>query len=182
MDKQTDKRMAPEQNSRNQDLQDSQHDRERLIPDEATIDLPEVRDIPGQEHIHVLPLGELADTTISSDDEEGVGLFEEDEEDEIMITMGTENDIPKEERVALENQDNLNVTSDDDSRLLGALPDNEDFEGDDLNENADNTGRDLDVPGSEDDDASENIGEEDEENNQYSLGSDRNDEMTEGTP
>jgi hypothetical protein len=32
---------------------------------------------------------------------------------------------------------------------------------------------DLDIPGSELDDANENIGEEDEENNYYSLGSDR---------
>lgn len=35
------------------------------------------------------------------------------------------------------------------------------------------TGDDLDVPGSEDDDANEDIGEEDEENNYYSLGGDR---------
>ena len=31
------------------------------------------------------------------------------------------------------------------------------------------SGNDLDVPGSEDDDANEEIGEEDEENNSYSL-------------
>ena len=34
------------------------------------------------------------------------------------------------------------------------------------------TGDDLDVPGSEDDDSNEEIGEEDEENNYYSLGGD----------
>ncbi len=39
---------------------------------------------------------------------------------------------------------------------------------------------DLDVPGSEDDDANEEIGEEDEENNYYSLGGDAHDNLEEG--
>ena len=39
--------------------------------DKNTIDLPEVTDIPGQEHIRPPRLGELADTTASSADEEG---------------------------------------------------------------------------------------------------------------
>ena len=34
------------------------------------INLPDAEDIPGQEHITPAPLGELADTTASSDDEE----------------------------------------------------------------------------------------------------------------
>jgi hypothetical protein len=42
------------------------------------------------------------------------------------------------------------------------------------------TGNELDVPGSEDDDASEQIGSEDEENNSYSLGSDRHSDLDEG--
>ncbi len=41
------------------------------------------------------------------------------------------------------------------------------------------TGDDLDVPGSEDDDANEDIGEEDEENNYYSLGGDAHDDLEE---
>jgi len=52
------------------DLPDSPRDEERLKPDEAILDLPEVKDIPGQEHITVPPLGELGDVTASSDDEE----------------------------------------------------------------------------------------------------------------
>jgi hypothetical protein len=47
--------------------------------------------------------------------------------------------------------------------------DKTDDEGEILNEGSDRSGRDLDVPGSEDDDADEKIGEEDEENNSYSL-------------
>jgi hypothetical protein len=42
------------------------------------------------------------------------------------------------------------------------------------------TGNELDVPGSEDDDAQEEIGSEDEENNSYSLGSDRHSDLDEG--
>jgi hypothetical protein len=64
------------------DLTDPQRDQDRLKPEEATIDLPDVKDIPGQEFVHAPPLGMLADTTISSADEEGEGLFEDDEEDE----------------------------------------------------------------------------------------------------
>jgi hypothetical protein len=61
----------------NADLPDSPHDAERLKGEEATIDLPEVKDIPGQEFVHTAPMGMLSDTTISSDDEEGKGLFDE---------------------------------------------------------------------------------------------------------
>jgi len=52
------------------DIQDSKSDEERLKPEVTTIELPDVKDIPGQEHVHPPSLGELADTTISSDDEE----------------------------------------------------------------------------------------------------------------
>ena len=61
--------------SNNDDLKDSPQDEQKMLPEETTIDMPEVRDIPGQEHIHVAPLGELADTTISSDDEEAEKLL-----------------------------------------------------------------------------------------------------------
>jgi hypothetical protein len=168
------------------DLTDPQRDQDRLRPDETTIDLPEVRDIPGQEHIHVAPLGELADTTISSDDEEGVGLLdglnEEDEEPE--ITMGNDADISADERETLKRGEDYMPTRDEDN-LQRASMDSTDFEGDPLNEESfgtERSGSGLDTGGIEEDDDMENIGEEDEENNQYSLGSDRNDATTEGTP
>ncbi len=41
------------------------------------------------------------------------------------------------------------------------------------------TGDDLDIPGSELDDADEEIGEEDEENNYYSLGGDNHEDLEE---
>ncbi len=57
------------------DLPDSEQDEQRMQPEEVTINLPDVSDIPGQENIRPMPLGELADTTASSDDEEGVRVF-----------------------------------------------------------------------------------------------------------
>lgn len=171
--------------ARNQDLQDSPRDTEKLRPDETTIDLPEVKDIPGQEHIHVPPLGELADTTISSDDEEGVGILDDlNDEDDTSIRMGTSADVTRQDRTILETADNYRATPDED-QLRKASMDTTDFEGDRLNEGGfgdEQTGADLDVPNSEQDDANENIGEEDEENNSYSLGSDNNDQGVEGRP
>ena len=57
------------------ELPDSPQDAERLKPETATIQLPYVKNIPGQELIHPAPLGEIADTTTVPDDEEGVGIF-----------------------------------------------------------------------------------------------------------
>jgi hypothetical protein len=65
------------------DLPDSEKDKQKLRPDEAILDLPDVKDIPGQEHVHVPDLKEMADTTISSDDEEGVGLFNDENNDDL---------------------------------------------------------------------------------------------------
>ena len=155
------------------DLQDSERDKERLKPDEATIDLPDVKDIPGQEFVHPPELGEMADTTISSDDEEGVGIFE-DSEDDKDIMMNTEADITAEDKSILQQTDER-MPTDDEKRLRRASLDNTDNEGDPLNERSmDNarTGSDLDTSGVEEDDRNEFIGEEDEENNTYSLGGD----------
>jgi hypothetical protein len=83
--------------AQNADLPDSPHDTERLQPEETTLDLPEVKDIPGQEFVHTAPLGMLADTTISSADEEGEGLFNDDAaanpDDEVI--PGVEGDTTK---------------------------------------------------------------------------------------
>ena len=59
------------------DLPDNENDSKKLEAEETYIDLPDVKDIPGQEFVHAPPLGELSDTTISSDDEEGAGVFED---------------------------------------------------------------------------------------------------------
>lgn len=69
---------APGKVNLEEDIHDSPRDEQRLQPDVVTMDLPDVSDIPGQENVHVPPLGELADTTISSDDEEGKNVFNDE--------------------------------------------------------------------------------------------------------
>jgi hypothetical protein len=80
---------------RNGDLPDSPHDAERLKGEETIIELPDVEDIPGQEFVHVAPLGELADTTISSADEEGEGLFNDNVDNDDEFIPGTESDTSR---------------------------------------------------------------------------------------
>ncbi len=166
------------------DLPDSPHDEERMKPEEVILDLPDVADIPGQEHVFAPALGELADTTISSDDEEGVGLFDDEDDDDSAIFMGTDADVTGSELSMLQNTDEETPTTDN-IRLREAGLDTMDFEGEMLNEGSlgtDVSGADLDISGADADDAAEAIGEEDEENNAYSLGSDSNDNITGGTP
>jgi hypothetical protein len=64
------------------DLQESEDDKKHLEPDESTLDLPDVGDIPGQENIRIPRMKEYQDITASSADEEGDELFEDDLLDE----------------------------------------------------------------------------------------------------
>lgn len=160
-----------------QDIQDSPHDQELIQPEVVTIDLPDISDIPGQEHVVPPTLGELADTTISSKDEEGSDIFDEqNEEKDLGLVMGNEADISSSERKDLQKSSDTTLTTDE-NNLQSAALDNTDNEGTSLNEKgfgADLTGKDLDVPGVDEDDASEDIGEEDEENNSYSIDDNEN--------
>jgi hypothetical protein len=79
-------------------------------------------------------------------------------EDEINMVQGTEADVTAEDIEILDSTDNINQTSKLDS----------------TEENID-----LDIPGSELDDRDEELGEEDEENNYYSLGGDRHEDLEE---
>lgn len=146
------------------DLPETERDKKLLQPDKATLDLPEVKDIPGQEHIRPLPAGEMADTTLSSADEEAQELLDNDED----ILMDKASNVTASERDLLQKSTESMSAADDDQLNYAAL-DSTDEDGELLNEKTDNSGRDLDVPGSEADDANEKIGEEDEENNSYSL-------------
>jgi hypothetical protein len=153
------------------DLPDSREDSKKLQPEETTIDLPDVKDIPGQEFVHAPPLGELGDTTISSDDEEGTRIFDEETDD---LLEDADSNVSATEKRTLENADF--IPSSDEISLRRATMDNVDFQGEKLNERSfgeDRSGRDLDIPGSELDDRNEGMGEEDEENNAYSLNNDR---------
>ena len=115
----------------NGDLTDSEKDTQKLQPEETILDLPEVKDIPGQENIKVPNFTEMADTTISSDDEEGLGIFEDDNgddassqrigsatvisEDDLMIKdedLDAELDEEEDEDNFDEDDDDLNITDD----------------------------------------------------------------------
>ena len=149
------------------DLPDSPDDVRHLQPDEGVFEMPDVKDIPGQEHVRPMPLGELADTTISSADEEGKGLFGEQE------PIDPETDVTPEERELLR-QTSVSMATPDDVQLQRAQLDKKDDDGEPLNEKIDQSGTDLDVPGTDEDDSTE----DDEENSQYSLNDDKEDPIT----
>lgn len=144
--------------------------------DKNTIDLPEVSDIPGQEHVRAPRLGELADSTASSADEEGDDILEDADGDDD-LHLGGRSNVSKEERTMLGSIDRRRDDSEDESLRTGLL-DSTDEDGTPLNEksfgnerNDDLSADDLDVPEEND----EMTGEEDEENEDYSL-SDNNDD------
>lgn len=175
-------RNTTESPARSGDIQDPARDRTRLKPDETTIDLPEVKDIPGQEFIHAPNLGMLADTTASSADEEADDLLDDDED--LDMEMDTRANVTRDEKIALANADEMLPTQDD-NNLIRASMDSTDFEGTPLNERSfgqERSGSDLDIQSNNDERTNERTGGGDEENKHYSLGSADNDNVTEGTP
>ncbi len=92
-------------------------------------------------------------------------------QDEKNTPMDEEANISPVEKEILDGAFENNAYSDDEQQLKGAELDNTDEDGTPLNEKSmreDLTGEDLDIPGAEDDDENEGLGEEDEENNSYS--------------
>lgn len=131
------------------------------------------KDLPG--YPHYSPLEDIAEPgnnngIISIDAEKASPTNERENED---IVMGTEADVTEEDRLILDIIDDGRSIND-----VKDLLDNTDEDGDELSE--DNSINGLDVPGSELDDADEDVGSEDEENNYYSLGSDNNDSLEQG--
>lgn len=149
------------------DLPDSEKDKKHLKSEEFEMEMPDVKDIPGQENIHVPTQGELADTTISSSDEEGEGILDDVNEDEEVPNQLNAN-VTKDERKVLDDAAEK-VDTTDQENLDSAQLDEYDEDGELLNERTGLSGKDLDVPGSEIDNDNEDIGEEDEENNPYSV-------------
>lgn len=154
---------------------DSGEDKARMKREITEINLPGVEDIPGQENIKPAPLGDLADVTASSADEEGDDIFNDDL-DEAINSDPDSNVSPQEKR-------GLHIAANDmpgdDENLRDAALDNTDEDGTPLNEGSFDKNispNDLDIPGAKQDDASEAIGAEDEENNAYSLGGDDNED------
>ncbi len=157
------KKIAPVKNSPvNKDL--TTGERKDII----LMDMPEVKDIPGQENIRPPHIREMMDITISSADEEGEGLLDDlNKEDDDDILTGEDSNVSAAEETLLAQADRP-VTEEAKDRKKLSL-DKTDGE-DSLNEESDpgDMGSDLDIPGTELDDKDEELGEEDEENNSYS--------------
>lgn len=103
--------------------------------------------------------------------------------DDLGIVMGTEADVTRDDLLAL-GDPNRDLDVDEDEEIFSegsgsAFAATEetvsDFDSRDLRDELQRVGDDLDIPGEELDDANEALGEEDEENNYYSLGGDRQD-------
>jgi hypothetical protein len=137
-----------------------------------TINMPEVKDIPGQEHVRPPRMREMEDTTAASDSEEGKGILDDLNRDDEDIITDDKTNVSRTEKELLAKADrpidketkNVNATRLDKT-------DGEDA----LNESSNtwDMGEDLDVPGAELDDENEELGEEDEENNPYSKPEDQ---------
>jgi len=139
------------------DIQDSPEDQAKLRPEETTLDLPELKDIPGAsrtlKNASLLP----GDTTISSADEEGDDLLGDDDDDE----FSDENNMRDDSNVtAIEKKllrDSLDPSYDTDLPVHSISLDRKDNEGVQLNE----SGMDRDLFGEDLDDSL--VKEEDEE-------------------
>ncbi len=172
--------MKNENKSKNERLSeqiDTPHDREEMKQEVIDVKIPDVNEIPGQENFVPAPLGDLADTTISSSDEEGDQLFDDDIDEDIKNNPNS--NVSRTEKEDLRKA--ANDMPGDDENLREAALDNTDNDGTPLNEGSfkkNISATDLDIPGATLDDADEAIGEEDEENNDYSMGAD-NDEIPE---
>ena len=134
---------------------------------EIIIDMPEVKDIPGQEHVKPPRFESMIDTTNSSAGEEGEGLLDDLNSEESDEITDSSTNISRSEKKLLKQTDRpITEETKDLQKLALDKTDGEDR----LNEESDplDLGEDLDIPGSELDDDDEKIGEEDEENNKYS--------------
>ncbi|MEJ0082456.1 MAG: hypothetical protein WDM78_16230 [Puia sp.] len=138
------------------DIQDSPEDQEKLKPEEVTLDLPELKDIPGAgrsgKNASLLP----GDTTISSADEEADDLLEDDEDDlREENNMRDDTNVSRGEKKIL--RDSLDPSYDTDLPVHSISLDRKDNEGVLLNE----SGLDRDLFGEDLDDGL--VQEEDEE-------------------
>ena len=128
------------------DIQDSPEDQAKLKPEQTTLDLPELKDIPGAsrklKNASLLP----GDTTISSADEEADDLLDDDD-DELTDenNMQDESDVSSTEKKIL--RDGLDPSYDTDLPVHSISLDRKDNDGVLLNESAmdrDLFGEDLD--------------------------------------
>lgn len=153
---------------------DSAKDKAAMKQEPAEINLPDVEDIPGQENFIPIVRDLNENTTITSADEEGDSILENHDDDVINENSGS--NVTEMEKQDLQKASN-NLGGDDRALRRAALQ-STDEDGTPLNEGSFDKNispDDLDVPGAALNDENEKIGEEDEENNEYSLGGDKHD-------
>lgn len=151
------------------DLKDVKKDQQKMQPEYTTIDMPEVKDIPGQENVIPPQFLEMQDVTISSADEEGEGILDDLNTDNQSLVINS-SDVTKEEKKLLQKSAEHQPTGETKDFNEMAL-DDKDNDGELLNEKGikqDRTGEDLDTPGTDMDSDDDDVAEEDEENNIYS--------------
>lgn len=122
---------------------------------------------------------------VGEDTPSNAGPTDQDMDSDIGIEMGTEADVTAEERRMLE--DDMYYPTQDEDRLRQARLDDTDFDGEPLNEESfgvgqAESGNDLDMDAGPEETQRESMGQGDEENQYWSLGSAANDDMVEGTP
>ena len=153
-----------------EDQQENNHS-EDLFADKITSDTIKTINIP-----------DIIDSPRQSDNT--VAHAEDTDDNDTDIVMGTEADVTEEDLLLLGERDQDMDMGDDETIDKQGLDDT-DFDGDLLNEgpvDLDSTGDDLDIPEADGDNpAKSSLGQGDEENNYYSLGSDDNDNLNEGT-
>ena len=131
-----------------EDITDSPEDQAKLKGDQAVLDLPEIKDIPGAARLGKNDIEIPGDSTVSSSDEEADDLLENDDE------LAESNVSPLEKKLLSESFDPAYDTD----LPAGSLSlDDKDLEGDQLEEK----GQDQDIFGEDLDD--DLVKEEDEE-------------------
>lgn len=166
---------ANNQKNKLSDAIDSVEDKAKMKEEITEISLPDVDNVPGQEKAEPLPSEKQGEITLSSKDEEGDNVL--DSNANKPISNDADSNVSDRERNDLFTT--ANDMPGDDEKLREAALDNTDEDGTPLNEDSfkkNISAYDLDVPGANQDDANEAIGEEDEENNEYSLGGDDNED------
>jgi hypothetical protein len=158
-----------------EDIMDGRSDAERV-----NVDVENLPNFHNATTSHRLNRGTESERTTGSTPTEA------DMESDLEIEMGTEADVTPEEKKLLE--DDMYYPTQDEDRLRQARLDDTDFDGEPLNEESfgagTESGSDLDMEAATDETASDasGQGEEDEENQYWSLGSAENDNVVEGTP
>lgn len=120
------------------DISDSKEDQEKLKPDQSILNLPEIKDIPGAARSGKNTKAIPRDLTISSSDEEGDEVFEDENPSE-------ETEVSPLEKKLL--RESLGSTYDEDFPVDSITLDEKDNEGDKLEESGqaeDLFGEDLD--------------------------------------